>query len=760
MSHSLSARLTYGIMAVVLVMMVVIAGVVYFTVRKYMRDEAKERYVNILMENHQEIRRKLSAVAVAVDNNLHDIERDYDNPEEVIAQVERIVRNNPSVVRCGVLYAPGYFSDKGRCFVPFATRNDADSVQLGRIDSDYNIYIDREWFQHGLKEDKCGWSEAFYEVNTLPNDSSRRELVTYYTPVHDRQGRPIALLCADMSLEDLRVRMMRDIEEMNDQYEKGQQHQSYFFIIDKEGIYVFHPDRQRVMSHFDESVGNMMAQHRGECEMEVDGVMSWLSYRTIKENDWCMVIVTPEDAVLLNAHRLNIIILAVMILGLLVIYLFCRHFIKKTTAPLRHFAETVDQIALGNFSTPLPEIKSYEETVQLHDAFTNMQTSLTIFVDELQKTTAQKASIERELGIAHDIQMAMLPKSPCAPLVGEIDLYAALTPARDVGGDLYDYFLRDNRLFFCIGDVSGKGVPAALMMAVVRAMFRSETSRTESAAVVVDRMNHNLSEEYTTGYFVTMFVGILDLATGRLDYCNAGHEPPIMAGQPLSVKINLPVGALSDWNYEGQQAQLHPGDMLFLYTDGISEAQNAAGEQFGRKYVKQLAREHCTDTAQQLVELMESEVHRHAGDAQQSDDITLLAIKWQPNTITMTASMEKISQLEPFITQTAMRAGLGEKEAKRLRLAVEEAVANVINHGQATAVTLHVAEEDNRLVLTIDDDGQPFDPTADSPTDFSVSPDERPPGGLGIMLLHQMTDGLSYQRTDGHNILTIIKNKQ
>ena len=122
--------------------------------------------------------------------------------------------------------------------------------------------------------------------------------------------------------------------------------------------------------------------------------------------------------------------------------------------------------------------------------------------------------------------------------------------------------------------------------------------------------------------------------------------------------------------------------------------------------------------------------------------------------------MEKISQLEPFITQTAMRAGLGEREAKRLRLAVEEAVANVINHGQATAVTLHVAEEDNRLVLTIDDDGQPFDPTADSPTDFSVSPDERPPGGLGIMLLHQMTDGLSYQRTGGHNILTIIKNKQ
>ena len=160
---------------------------------------------------------------------------------------------------------------------------------------------------------------------------------------------------------------------------------------------------------------------------------------------------------------------------------------------------------------------------------------------------------------------------------------------------------------------------------------------------------------------------------------------------------------------------------------------------------------------------MEAEVHRHAGDAEQSDDITLLAIRWQSHGnvdsshLSMSASMDDIGALEPFIAQAAEQAGLDDREAKRLRLAAEEAVANVINHGEATVITLHAAVEDSQMVLTIDDDGQPFDPTADSTTDFSVPADQRPPGGLGIMYLHQMTDGLAYQRVDGHNVLKIIK---
>ena len=707
MQKSLSARLTYRIMAVVLVMMVVIAGVVNFTVRKYMLDEAEERYLGFLLENHQEIRRKLSDVHVAAENNVHDIERDIDNPDKMFDHMQRIIRQNRSIVCCALLFKQDYYPSKGRVFVPCARKDAADSIIVSRIDSTYNSYFYGEWFLQQLKADQSAWTKPYFESRFFAGNQEPRLLTTYTVPIHDHEGQPVALLCADLSLEWLRNEVMEDIREINNQYEKGLQHQSYFFIVNREGTYIIHPNKELMLTPCDRNIGKTMLAHRGTCVMEIDGVKSRLYYRSFNYVNWTMVIVAPEDVILANAKMLNIIILAVMMIGLLAIYLFCRRQIK----------DIADPVAM------------------------------------------QKANLEHELKIANGIQMAMLPKTLNSPS-GAVDLYAALTPARDVGGDLYDFFLRDNRFFFCIGDVSGKGVPAALLMAVMRSMFRSEAHRVESAADIVKTMNHNLGEEYTGGDFVTMFVGILDLNSGSLDYCNAGHEKPILAGHPLDIIHNLPIGALSDWNYEGQQTQLKPGDLLFMYTDGLSEAKNTADELFGRKHVNELVAEHATDTPQQLVELMEAEVHRHAGDAEQSDDITLLAIKWQPQgdcRLSMSASMDDIGALEPFVTQAAQQAGLEDRETKRLRLAVEEAVANVINHGQATAITLLASVENDQLTVTIDDDGQPFDPTAESTTDFSVPADQRPPGGLGIMYLHKMTDGLAYQRVDGHNVLKIIK---
>lgn len=703
MKDSLSARLTYRIMAVVLVMMAIIAGVVYFTIRKYMLAEAEDRYLGFLLENHQEIRRKLSDVHVAAENNVHDIERDIDDPDKMFDHMQRIIRQNRSIVCCALLFKQDYYPSKGRVFVPCARKDAADSIIVSRIDSTYNSYFYREWFQNQLKADKSAWTKPYFESQFFAGNQEPRLLTTYVVPIHDHDGRPVALLAADMSLEWLRSELMEDISEINNQYEKGLQHQSYFFIVNREGTYIIHPNKELMLTACDRNIGKTMMAHRGSCMMEIDGVKSRLYYRSFNYVNWTMVIVAPEDVILANAKILNIIILLTMIVGLIAIYLFCRRQIKEIADPF----------------------------------------------------AAQKAAVDRELTIAHNIQMALLPQS--FPEHADIDLYAAQTPARDVGGDLYDYFVLEGRLVFCIGDVSGKGVPAALLMAVMRAMFRSEARRACSAAEIVGTMNRNLSEEYAGDDFVTMFVGILDLASGHLDYCNAGHEAPLLFGQPLPVLPNLPVGALADWTYEGQQEQLQSGDMLFLSTDGLSEAKNAADEQFGRKHVLQLANDHRSLAAKPLIELMMSEVSSHTGDALQSDDITMLAVRWLGNGLTLKPSMDDIGRLAPFITSAANRAGIEGKEAKRLRLAAEETVANIINYGQATAIKLQATVADNQLELTIDDDGLPFDPTQDSPTDLSVPPDQRPPGGLGIMLLHQMTDGLDYQRVDGHNVLKIKK---
>jgi sigma-B regulation protein RsbU (phosphoserine phosphatase) len=706
MQSSLSARLTYRIMAVVLAMMMVIAGVVYYTVREYMLNEAKERYKNMLLNSHEELRRHLSDVYVASKNNVHDIERDIDNPDRMFGHMERIVRQNPAIVCCAMLFKQDYYPSKGRVFVPCARKDTADNIIVSRIDSTYNSYFYGEWFQEQMKKNKGCWTKAYFESEFFADGQEPRLLTTYTVPIHDFEGHPVALLAADVSLEYLRNEMMEDVTKMNAQFKGNRKHQAYSFVLDHEGTYIIHPDKKRMLRDTLKA-DTIMPDEIGSATAGIDSVPSWIYYRKIKYVEWTMAVVVPDDVILFNGRMLNIIILAVMVIGMLAIYLFCRRQIKGIADPF----------------------------------------------------AAKKAVMERELNIAHNIQMALLPKP--FPEHADINLYAAQTPARDVGGDLYDYFVHEGRLVFCIGDVSGKGVPAALLMAVMRSMFRSEAHRADRAADIVETMNRNLGEEYQGGDFVTMFVGILDLSSGRLDYCNAGHEAPLVAGQPLDVKRNLPIGALSDWIYEGQQTQLKPGDMLFLYTDGLSEAKDTADRQFGRKHVIQLANDHNNDTAQQLVEFMEDEVKHHVGDAEQSDDITMLAIKWQPTSqLSMSASMDDISCIEPFTAHVAKQAGIEGKEAKRLRLAIEEAVANIINHGQATTIKLQAKTDDNQLVLTIDDDGQPFDPTADSATDFSVPADERPPGGLGIMFLHQMTDGLEYQRLDGHNVLKIIKGKK
>jgi sigma-B regulation protein RsbU (phosphoserine phosphatase) len=711
MQSSLSKRLTYRIMAVVLVMMAVIAGVVYNMVKEYMLDEAKERYKNMLLSSHEELRRHLSDVYVASKNNVHDIERDIDNPDRMFSHMERIVRQNADIVCCAMLFKQDYYPSKGRVFVPCARLDSADRLVVSRIDSTYNSYFYGEWFQEQMKKDQGCWTKAYFESAFFAAGQEPRLLTTYTVPIHDHDGHPVALLAADMSLEYLRGEMMEDVTKMNAQFKGNREHQAYSFVIDHEGTYIIHPDEKRMLRDTLKA-DTIMTDEIGSATAVIDGVPSWIYYRKIKYVNWTMAVVVPDDVIMFNGRMLNIIILLTMVLGLLAIYLFCRHQIKEIADPI----------------------------------------------------AAQKAVMEHELTIAHNIQKALLPQS--FPEHADIDLYATQTPARDVGGDLYDYFVHEGCLVFCIGDVSGKGVPAALLMAVMKSMFRSEAHRADSAAGIVETMNRNLGEEYKGGDFVTMFVGILDLKTGFLDYCNAGHEAPLVAGRPLDVKRNLPVGALSDWNYEGQQTQLKSGDMLFLYTDGLSEAKNSTGELLGRKRVQQIVSEHAIDTARQLVGVLEAEERYHAGDAEQNDDITMLAIRWQPNPqlltfspshLTMSASMDEIDRLAPFISHVAEQAAMEGREAKRLRLAVEEAVANIINHGQATTITLQATMDDNQLVLTIDDDGQPFNPTGESATDFSVPADERPPGGLGIMFLHEMTDGLEYQRIDGHNVLRIIK---
>ena len=384
------------------------------------------------------------------------------------------------------------------------------------------------------------------------------------------------------------------------------------------------------MIHGEEGYGNAT----------IEGIPSYVYYTPIEHINWSMGFIIPMFTFHLPGNLLTLLLLLIIAAGLAITAFAIRYNVKRATKPLTLLAASAQEVAKGNFNAPLPDIHTHDEIYQLRDSFANMQQSLSNYIEELKETTASKASIENELNIAHNIQMAMLPKIfPPYPERSDIDIFGKLTPAKAVGGDLFDFYILNEQLLFCIGDVSGKGIPAALIMAVIRAMFRTISAHEQKPHLIVNSLNHAMSEDNDSNFFVTLFVGTLDLHTGHLRYCNAGHDFPLLIGQdvsPLPCDSNIPIGLMPDWEYTAQETDLAPGTTIFLYTDGLNEAENKDQEQFSEERMLrevQTMQENRQYHPEELVTHMVDAVHDFIGDAEQSDDLTMLAVQYLPTEI-------------------------------------------------------------------------------------------------------------------------------
>ena len=244
---------------------------------------------------------------------------------------------------------------------------------------------------------------------------------------------------------------------------------------------------------------------------------------------------------------------------------------------------------------------------------------------QLEETTTAKERIESELRIARDIQMSMVPHA--FPERTDLDLYGLMSPAKEVGGDLFDFEIIDRQLYFCLGDVSGKGVPASLFMAQAIRLFRAMAKERRKPSDIATRLNNELSENNDNGMFVTMFIGEADLTTGRLYYCNAGHNPPLLDGEFIDVQPNAPIGLWPELDYEGEELDNISGKLLFVYTDGLNEAENLAQEQYGEDRLQQMLQQMKSYTARQVVDTFSQSVEGHRNGAVPNDDLTMLAIR-------------------------------------------------------------------------------------------------------------------------------------
>jgi sigma-B regulation protein RsbU (phosphoserine phosphatase) len=468
----------------------------------------------------------------------------------------------------------------------------------------------------------------------------------------------------------------------------------------------------------------------------------------------------------------------VFIVGLASLFVFCTWAIYQMVKPLKEFTDSAVSIAEGNLDTPLPDIHSEDELLQLRNAFDHMQHSLKQHINDLQATTASKERLQSELKIAHDIQMGMIPTM--FPQRQDLDLFASMTPAKEVGGDLYDFIIEGDELYFIIGDVAGKGVPASLYMAVTRTLFRNLAGNYQSAANIVREMNHALASTNDSYVFVTVFVGVLDMKTHYLTYCNAAHNAPVMITTEgecslLEVETNLPIGVEDRYNYNEQRLDFPPGSALLLYTDGLTEAMYFANDGnrklFGEDRVLHDVEKNSKASAIEVIDFLKQHVSVFADGTEQSDDLTMLFLRHgiaqeaglsPARRLIMKNEMTEVGRMRTFFFSICREYGIDDETAKTLNLALEEWVANVISYAYPKGMRGHVEVtadvSDNVLTLVIKDHGAAFDPTQHAEVDIDASLDERAIGGLGIHLVRTIMDTVEYQRTsDGYNRLVLTK---
>lgn len=735
--------------------------------------------------SNERINNVFITVETAISNNIPEVEVNIGNDARQYFAQENLLRLNPNIVGSAVAYNPNYEPKKGEPSSPYAFRDDTGihTKQLNREEYDY---LHQEWYVQPILQGKGVWSEPY-----IDEGGGDIPMITYSLPLINEKGEIYAVETADISLDWLTDLTQKMDSAFNKDFclslDEDLVNNAYSFIVSRKGTFVVHPDKKMVLK---ESLYTFFQKNTNESDSIVQVVLNsneenltffsdkngrsfTLFYAPIEHTGWTMGIIVPTKNIMeIILYFLGVIIL-LMIVGLIIVALVCRKVIRNITKPLERFAASADEIAKGNFDAPLPIIKGKDEMRRLHDSFKLMQFSLVDRIEELKTVNEEKGRIESELSIARNIQMAMLPKIyPPYPDRSDIDIYGQLTPAKEVGGDLYDFYIRDEKLFFCIGDVSGKGVPASLVMAMTRAIFRTVSAHESRPSKIIKTINKTMSESNDSNMFVTFFVGVLDLPTGRLRYCNGGHNAPITIYNNhidfLDVIPNLPVGVINAFDFKEQETVMPQGASIFLFTDGLNEAENSDYVQLGDEKVLEVAQQMTSLSAKEQIGLMTKTIEKHTDGAEQSDDLTMLSIRYlyqqdenaKSHRLTLKNNVEELTKLPEFVDTVCEEAGVDMAQIASLNLALEEAVTNVVLYAYPEStgtVDIDAIYTNKYLKFIITDSGIAFDPTKKEDADITLTAEERPIGGLGIYLVRQIMDSVNYERIEGHNILTLFK---
>ena len=608
-------------------------GFLFYQSREAVRQEAIHRATTILDRTSLQVEGILNRVEVASNMTAWLVQQHPGEADSMFVYSAGMLRNNPEFYSCSIAFEPYHFKEYGRYFSAYS-KYEGDSIRTLQGGSENYQYFFMDWYLMPTLLGHACWTDPYMDLDAPTN--TYEMVTTYCQAIQNKQGAVIGVINTSLSINWLSQTISAVKPYPN----------SYSIMIGRGGTYFVHPDTTKItrqtiftqtMLEPDTALTALgHAMQRGEegmHRMVIDGKDSYVFYKPLGKTGCSMAIVCPESDIFGGFNRLRHTVMGIVCVGLLVMLCVFINVITRELKPLRRLAREAETIASGQFDAELPNFERTDEIGQLSHSFGNMQQSLVKYIDELKLTTAQKASIESELNVASNIQMSMLPS--VFPNREGLDMHASMTPAKEVGGDLYGYLLKGDSLYFCVGDVSGKGVPASLFMAQVTRLFRTLANQQMAPADICTHMNEALSgDENPTNMFVTMFVGMVNLQSGHLKFCNAGHNPPVIGGgehhgEFLQMLPNFPIGVLPGLEFQGEEIDTIKGRALFLYTDGLNEAENREHEQFGDDQLLSILRNTHFESAQQVVDTLYNEVQRHRDGADPNDDLTMMCLRMQ-----------------------------------------------------------------------------------------------------------------------------------
>ena len=561
----------------------------------------------------------------------------------------------------------------------------------------------------------------------------------------------------------------------------------------------------------------------GMTELEWDGIPFYVAYAPIRTLGWSLGVSVPAQEIYVPATQIEgqigaitdatsawidryILLLAGSIALLLFLVLpaiafFAVRFTRAITGPILALSDGVREVAGGNLGREVI-VRTGDELEQLAASFNMMTSQLRSHIAEIASATAARQRMDTELEIAMQIQTSMLPRDfpPFHGRKDEFDLYAEVHPAKEVGGDFYDFFfIDDDRFAVVVADVSGKGIPAALFMATTKTMIKNRLQSVEKPELALEVINRELCDNNITSMFVTAWLCVLEISTGRLMYVNAGHNPPLLMrggghkqGQDQGFEFlvsppDLVLAGMEDTRYHCRQAQVAEGDVLFLYTDGIVEAEDTDGNFYGKERLKAFLDANASQPLREMFPGLRADITAFARGAEQSDDITMLALRIGGHGIcapvkpvdvataaaspqfqfTLKADISELGTLTAFIGRELEAAGCPARERGHVELAAEEIFVNIANYayrnGEKESGEVVVGCETRTvpggmaITLVFFDCGRPFNPLEYSEPDITIPLEEREPGGLGILIVKKIIDTIHYSREDGANRLEFTK---